>query len=283
MRVLMAALMVLAIPAIAIAQTANPTPSAKNLDSQPYQPQLQSPCVTQADGRTCIAVSATNPLPVSGGGGGGGGDASAANQTTQIAAANLTNTRLGDTASPAAGTVNARLEQMRALLASTLTFNLPSGAATSALQTTGNTSLATIAGPVGTPGSATPSTAGVVAGGDPSGNVRRLATDTAGRLLPAQGIVASTRTTLTASTATQIAAAASARIGLVVTTEAALTAPVYICTTQGASCSATNYDFLLPNGATAGASTIPLFAPNGAITAFSSGTPVIVVNSWTAQ
>lgn len=219
---------------------------------------------TPPDFRPGGATTSTNPLPVqlrcwngtayqpcSLSGGGGGGDASAANQATQITAANLTNTRLGDTASPAAGTVNARL--------------------------------ATIAGPVGTPGSATPSTAGVVAGGDPSGNVRRLATDSAGRLLPAQGVVASTRTTLTASTATQIAAAASARIGLVVTTEAALTAAVYICTTQGASCSATNYDFLLPNGATAGASTIPLFAPNGAITAFSTGTPVIVVNSWTAQ
>lgn len=51
-----------------------------------------------------------------GGGGGGGGDASAANQTTQITAANLTNTRLGDITSPATGSVNNRLSQINTTL-----------------------------------------------------------------------------------------------------------------------------------------------------------------------
>lgn len=51
-------------------------------------------------------ISATlNPAS----GGGGGGDATAANQTLQITQETLTNTRLGDTAAPAAGTVNSRL------------------------------------------------------------------------------------------------------------------------------------------------------------------------------
>src|ERR1700739_938477 len=45
--------------------------------------------VDQLDGTWAPKVATT------GGGGGGGGDASAANQTTQITAANLTNTELG--------------------------------------------------------------------------------------------------------------------------------------------------------------------------------------------
>lgn len=80
------------------------------------------------------------------GGGGGAGDASASNQASQITAANLTNTRLGDVTSPAAGSVNSRLEAMRALLAGTLTIGLPSGASTAALQTSGNASLTAISG-----------------------------------------------------------------------------------------------------------------------------------------
>lgn len=99
-----------------------------------------SPAVAQSapDYRPGAAVTQANPQPVrlrcwngtawadctlSGGGGGGSGDASAANQATQITAANLTNTRLGDITTPAAGSVNARLEAMRALLAGTLTVD----------------------------------------------------------------------------------------------------------------------------------------------------------------
>ena len=107
---------------------AQSTQSSKQLDPQGYYPRLQGPCTTQADGKTCKAVTAADPLPVTvvsggGGGGGGSGDASAANQATQITAANLTNTRLGDITTPAAGSVNARLEAMRALLAGTLTVD----------------------------------------------------------------------------------------------------------------------------------------------------------------
>lgn len=115
---------------------------------------------TAPDFRPGAAVTQTNPQPVrlrcwdgvsqwvdcSLSGGGGSGDASAANQATQITAANLTNTRLGDVTTPAAGSVNARLEAMRALLAGTLTIGLPSGAATAANQATGNASLGSIDG-----------------------------------------------------------------------------------------------------------------------------------------
>jgi hypothetical protein len=70
-----------------------------------------------------------------GGGGGGGGDASAANQGAQLEQETLTNTRLGDIASPANGTVNYRLNQIVTTLAAP---TLASGAASSALQTTLN-------------------------------------------------------------------------------------------------------------------------------------------------
>lgn len=216
-----------------------------------------------------------------GGGGGGSGDASASNQTTQITAANLTNARLGDITAPAAGSVNARLEAIRALLATALP--LPTGAATAANQSTGNASLATIAGHVGATGSASPSTAAYVGGVGPNGNLRGVAVDTRGGLVPGQGVVASTRTTLTASTATLIGAAGSTRVGVTVQVEAALTANLHICSTQTTSCSATSYDFLIPSGATAGTSYTFLFATTGTIYASSTGTPVVVLNSWTAQ
>lgn len=63
---------------------------------------------------------------VGGGGGGGGGDASAANQTTQITAANLTNTRVGDLTetAPASDTassgLNGRLQRIAQRLTSVL-------------------------------------------------------------------------------------------------------------------------------------------------------------------
>lgn len=280
----------------------------KPLDPKGYYARIEAPCTKQPDG-TCIAVSTAAPLPVAivsggGGGGGGSGDASASNQTTQITAANLTNTRLGDITAPAAGSVNARLEAMRALLAGTLAVSgpltdaqlratalpisvaslpLPTGAATAANQATGNASLATIAGHVGATGSASPSTAAYVGGVGPNGNLRGVAVDTRGGLVPGQGVVASTRTTLTASTATLIGAAGSTRVGVTVQVEAALTANLHICSTQTTSCSATSYDFLIPSGATAGTSYTFLFATTGTIYAFSTGTPVVVLNSWTAQ
>ncbi|MFZ2996815.1 hypothetical protein [Sphingobium sp.] len=82
---------------------------------------MQAPCVQQVNG-TCLPVSATNPLPVTGGGGGGGGgDASAANQATQITAEQAIRDRIGDVTAPATGSSNARLESIRSLLAAPLT------------------------------------------------------------------------------------------------------------------------------------------------------------------
>ena len=62
MKIWIAAALLLS-PFAVLAQTSNPTPSTKNLDTQPYQLQLQAPCVTQADGRTCVAVNPQNGLP----------------------------------------------------------------------------------------------------------------------------------------------------------------------------------------------------------------------------
>ncbi|WP_088183563.1 hypothetical protein [Sphingobium sp. Z007] len=122
-----------------------------------------------------------------------------------------------------------------------------------------------------------------VTSGSDGTTARSLRTDSRGGLVPAQGVVASTRTTLTASTATAIeAGGVSVRTLESIFTEAALTANVYICTTQATSCSAAIYDFLIPSGAGAGTVFTPPFATTGRLYAFSTGTPVLVVNSWTA-
>lgn len=237
-----------------------------------------TPCVFLDGSGVPVACSAANPLPVTGGSGGGGGDASAANQVTL-------NTAIGAvTASPTQYTIGDRLKTINTTLSGTLTVGLPSGASTAANQSTGNTSLGTIAAGFGTLGSTAPTTGQLAGGINPAGNQKGLMTDTGGRLLPSQGAVTSTRTTLTASTATALeAAGVSARIGTSITTEATLTANVYICTSQTTSCSATVYDFLIPNGAVAGTIFNPLFGTTGRLYAYSTGTPVLVLNSWVAQ
>ena len=165
----------------------------------------------------------------------------------------------------------------------TVNLGTVGGAATAANQTTSNASLATIASVVGTTGATAPSNAMFVAGVGPSGNARGVATGTNGGLLPGQGIVTSTRTTVTASTATALETAGVAtRIAESITVEATLTATVYICTTQATACSATNYDFPIPSGATAGSVYTPLFATTGRIYVYTTGTPVLVLNSWGA-
>lgn len=103
-----------------------------------------------------------------------------------------------------------------------------------------------------------------------------------GALAPAQAVAASSRSTLPASTPTNIAAASATRVGLTVQIETALTANLYVCTTQAGSCSATNYDALIPSGAGAGTTYTFLFAPVTAIHAYSTASPVLIVNSWTA-
>lgn len=122
----------------------------------------------------------------------------------------------------------------------------------------------------------------VTAQGTDGTTARTLRTDTRGGLVPAQGAAATTRTTLTASTVATLSAASANRTGLTVQLETALTANLYLCTTQAASCSATSYDALIPSGAGVGTTYTFLFAPTTALSVFSTSTPTVVANSWTA-
>lgn len=137
------------------------------------------------------------------------------------------------------------------------------------------------ASPSATAGGASPSTVSPAAGTDGT-NTRTLRTDSQGGLVPSQGVVASTRTVLGASSATSLSAASTTRIGVVVQLETALTANLHLCTTQAGACSATSYDFLIPSGAGAGTTYTLLFAPRTAIFGFSTAGATLVVNSWTA-
>jgi hypothetical protein len=80
------------------------------------------------------------------GGGGGTGDASAANQTTQITAANLTNTNLGGVteAAPASDTASSGLNGRLQRIAQNLT-SLASSVSTASAQTTTNTEIGAVA------------------------------------------------------------------------------------------------------------------------------------------
>lgn len=288
------------------AQTAYPTASSRITVTGTVPLQCN-------DGVTvCLPPSTANPVPVaviSGGGGGGGtsgGTATAANPTyTEGATGRALSLDLSGrlrTLSAQSGTWNVGLTGALPAGANTIgTVNvagtipvsgtfwqatqpisaaslpLPTGAATSANQATTNSV-------IGTPGSAVPAAATQVAGAGPSGNLRTLATDTGGRLLPGQGVPTSTRTTLTASTATALeAAGVSGRIIQTVTAEAALTAPIYLCWTQTTSCSATAYDALIPSGATAGTVYTAPLATTARIYAFSTAAQVVVLGSWVAQ
>jgi len=134
----------------------------------------------------------------------------------------------------------------------------------------------------GVPGATAPAYAQQVGGAAPGGLMRPVSVDSRGGLTPAQGVATTTRTALPASTATLISAAATSRIGLTVQIEAALTANTFLCTTQATACSATSYDALIPSGAGAGTTYTFLFAPSTALYAFTTGTPVVVANSWVA-
>jgi hypothetical protein len=123
----------------------------------------------------------------------------------------------------------------------------------------------------------------VTAQGTDGSTPRTLRTDGRGGLVPAQGVVASTRTTLTASTATPIeAAAATGRLLQSIAIETAISAPIFICTTQTTSCSPTSYDFLIPSGSGAGTIFTAPFATTGRLYAYSTAAPAVVLNSWTA-
>lgn len=161
---------------------------------------------------------------------------------------------------------------------------LPALAATSTLQTTGNTSLSTIAGGVATTGSNVPAAGLLAVGQDQAGKGRSIATSTNGGLIPGQAAPTSTRTAIAASTITTVDIARSGRLGLSVQVEATLTANVFLCANgQSATCSATVYDAMIPSGATAGTVYTFIFAPTGVIYAFTTGTPTVNTTSWLAQ
>lgn len=137
--------------------------------------------------------------------------------------------------------------------------------------------------PSGTVGSAFPATVSPGSGKNPAGNVVGLALGTNGGVIPSQVDEAQTRTTLTASTITA-GPAASARIGISWQVEAALTAPLYICTAgQSGTCSATVYNYVVPNGAAAGTLLTDPFASQGAVYYFSTGTPTVNANVATVR
>lgn len=134
-------------------------------------------------------VDSTGHLLVAGATGGGGGgtsDATAANQQSQLTQATLTNTRLGDITAPAAGSANARLESLRALLAAPLAVS-QSGAWSVGLT-----------GVTGAPAAAAPTT-GVAVMGTDSTNGRILLTGTSGALVIGNSNNGSTATIAAAS------------------------------------------------------------------------------------
>lgn len=92
----------------------NPVTLASTLTYQMYN-------VEEVDGSG--NPSKLSPIVGSGGGGGGGGDASAANQSTQITAANLTNTRVGavDETAPESDTASSGLNGRLQRIAQNLT------------------------------------------------------------------------------------------------------------------------------------------------------------------
>lgn len=84
--------------------------NAQPVDSGVYAPTYLGTAGTRKEAQGTFCLDPVTGLVCSGGGGGGGGgDASAANQSVQITAANLTNTRIGDITTPATGTTNYRL------------------------------------------------------------------------------------------------------------------------------------------------------------------------------
>jgi hypothetical protein len=103
---------------------------------------VQSPAPGFVNGQIRFDVTV---LAVTSGGGGGGGDASAANQTTQITAANLTNTNLGGVTETAPATdtassgLNGRLQRIAQRLT---TVNTTLGSPFQAGGSIGNTSFA---------------------------------------------------------------------------------------------------------------------------------------------
>jgi len=151
---------------------------------------------------------------------------------------------------------------------------LPTGAATSAAQ-------ATLNGCLGTVGSTAPTCGMNVTGTGPSGNARSLQTSTSGGLLPGQASPTSTRTAVTASTATQVDSARSTRLLATVQLDGSPTAAVYICFTQTTSCSATVYDIKVASGAVDATIYTAPFGSTSAIYVYTTASGVTVnVSSW---
>jgi hypothetical protein len=95
-----------------------------------------------------------------------------------------------------------------------------------------------------------------------------------------QATAVPTRTTLTASTATQINPAVANRRAFTVQIETTLTADLFICY-SGQTCSATNYNVFYASGALRGVVFAPIYGVVGAVSAFTTQSGVIVnFDSW---
>jgi hypothetical protein len=168
------------------------------------------PATCRADGSGCVtAITVVNPdgTRIAGGTGtGGGGDASASNQNLQLTQEQLIAARLGDTASPATGSVNARLALINTTLGTPLqaggsisnitgTISLPTGAATATNQTTMLAKMPAL----GTAG--TSSTDVISVQGIANGTAQNVTTRGGGSLATGQVSVATTSTLLVAARA----------------------------------------------------------------------------------
>lgn len=123
-----------------------------------------------------------------------------------------------------------------------------------------------------------------ISGLNPASSQQQLKVGTNGGILPAQAVPTTTRTTLTASTATAIDTTRSTRVAIEVQSETTLTANLYLCFSQTTSCSATVYDKLIPSGATSGVLYTAPFGMTNAVYAYTTQSSVVLTSaSWLPQ
>jgi len=329
-----------------VAATQSGTWNVTNISGTVSLPTGAATAANQSTANGSLATIATNS----------GTQATAANQSSQLTQETLINTRLGDITTPAAGTVNSRLAGITTALGSPFqaggsigntafgitgalptgantigavningtvpvsaaSLPLPTGAATSAAQTTGNASLAAIgtvsgatsdaaatAGGTGTDaaklrlmtsqlatiatntGAATPAgtnSIGLVSaqGADATATARTLRTDANGGLIGGGMTPASTRSaslTTSASTALGGGGSTTRPSYLKVVTESALTANLFLCL-NNQTCSATVYDEIIPSGSTVGTRLFVELPFTSAVTYFTTATAVLNVTRW---
>lgn len=219
-----------------------------------------------ASGTTSLALQGGTGLftnvGAGGSGGGGGGAITAASGSYSSGALSAgAIVDIGTGASPAANTVNSNLGTINTTLGTlfksgqsianiTGTVSLPTGAATSALQTTGNTSLASLVTGI------------------------NIATQSAASL---QAIPTTTPVTTPGTIASTTGVAASSTLKLLeVQSASALTGNLYLCF-KNQTCSTTVYDRIIPSGAAAG---VLYTSPFGFTTQtnfyYNSTTPIVI-------